>query len=89
MSQEMNYCPTILPMSRFIPTQIDHIKFVIQKSNTRTNGSIKIDEVIQESQTEYTYRLQQMSYYNFQDIKYIADGIYGTVHSAKIKKKWV
>ncbi|RHZ65777.1 hypothetical protein Glove_311g63 [Diversispora epigaea] len=64
---------------------------------TWSTGNVGIDKVIQESQInhqgyEYELKLIWIPYENFRDIKYIADGGYGSVYSAilknGIKKDW-
>ncbi|RHZ84477.1 hypothetical protein Glove_81g69 [Diversispora epigaea] len=68
----------------------------IHEFETWSSGNVEIDKVIRESQISYqkyyNYRLQWIPYDNFQNIKYIADGGYGSVYSAKlingIKKYW-
>lgn len=60
-----------------------------QEVDTWTSGNAEIDKVIQKSQIGDHF-LQWIPYENFQDIKYIADGGYGSVYSTILKdsKKW-
>ncbi|RHZ85016.1 hypothetical protein Glove_73g38 [Diversispora epigaea] len=66
-----------------------------QEFGTWSSGNDEIDKFIQESQTSNyqrfdRYKLQWMPYDNFEDIRHIADGGYGSVYSAILKNgiKW-
>ncbi|CAG8537326.1 18_t:CDS:2 [Diversispora eburnea] len=62
----------------------------IQEFKTWTSGNANIDKIIQESQINFFYDKIQWIPYNFQNIKHIADGGYGSVNSAKLGQgvKW-
>ncbi|CAG8508552.1 4982_t:CDS:2 [Diversispora eburnea] len=65
----------------------------IQEFKTWSSGNANIDKILQESQANNDYyKLQYLSYDNFQNIEHIADGVHGSVYSAElengIKRKW-
>ena len=58
----------------------------IQEFETWSSGNANIDKIIQESQINSYYdMLQWIPYDDFQNIEHIADGGYGSVHSAKLE----
>ncbi|RHZ86121.1 hypothetical protein Glove_54g167 [Diversispora epigaea] len=57
----------------------------IEEFKTWSSGNVEIDKIIQECQTNNGYNLQWIPYDNFQDIKHIANGGYGSVHSTILK----
>ncbi|RHZ84258.1 hypothetical protein Glove_84g142 [Diversispora epigaea] len=105
MSREIKkivYCPAGHSSNDFIYSDARNFIFFescllctkehfIQEFKTWSSGNANIDKNIQESQTSHiNYKLQWIPYDNFQNIKYIADGGRGSVHSAELKNgiKW-
>ncbi|RHZ86176.1 hypothetical protein Glove_54g25 [Diversispora epigaea] len=94
------YCPTgHSSNNNYINTDTGYCNLCnkeqfIQEFGIWSSGYVEIDEVIQEYQTNYqkyyNYRLQWIPYDNFQSIKHIATGGYGSVYSAILKTgiKW-
>ncbi|RHZ80159.1 hypothetical protein Glove_139g113 [Diversispora epigaea] len=62
---------------------IDHFT---QEFPTWSSGNTDIDRIIKECQIHYGYSLQWVSYDNFRDIEFIAEGGYGSVHSTLLEK---
>ncbi|RHZ83918.1 hypothetical protein Glove_86g51 [Diversispora epigaea] len=62
----------------------------IHEFKTWSSGNANIDKIIQETQINICNKLQWIPYDNFQNIKHIAEGGHGTVHSAKLENgiKW-
>ncbi|RHZ84182.1 hypothetical protein Glove_84g133 [Diversispora epigaea] len=98
MSQKIEkivYCPAGHSSNNFIYSKNCSLcteERFIQEFKTWSSGNANIDKNIQESQTsDICYKLQWIPYDNFQNIKYIADGARGSVHSAELKKgiKWL
>ncbi|RHZ59695.1 hypothetical protein Glove_362g39 [Diversispora epigaea] len=59
----------------------------IQEFSNWSSGDVNVDKIIQESQiTDLSYMIEWIPYDNFQNIKHIADGGYGSVYSAMLRK---